>query len=79
MRCAIDLFQIAVRRRDGRTFTSIVCVPPTRSNSFSCKTRNSFTCTLSDVADLVEKQRSAVRQFEPADLRATAPLKAPFS
>ena len=59
---------MAVTRRIS-TFT--VRVLPSRSNSRSCRTRSSLGCNSErDVADLVQKQRALVGQFEPPDLLA---------
>ena len=63
-----------------RTSTLNVLVPPSRSNSCSSSTRSSFDCRSErNLADLVQKQGPLVRQLEPADLLAIAPVNAPFS
>ena len=51
----------------SRTSTPIVRVPPTRSNSRSWSTRSSLICIDGGhLAHLVEEERAAVRQLEPA-------------
>ena len=72
----MSLLVAAIRR----TFTFTVSVPPTRSNSRSCSTRSSFTCVprfTSPISSRKSVPPSAIskRPF----LRATAPVKAPFS
>ena len=50
-----------------RTSTLLGDVPPTRSNSCSCRTRSSLAWVSSgQLADLVEEDRAAVGQLEPA-------------
>ena len=47
----------------------MVLVLPRRSNSCSCSTRRNFDCSSSgNVADFIQKQRSAVGQLEAAQL-----------
>ena len=51
-----------------RTSTRCVRVPPRRSNSLLLQHAQQLRLQLErDVADLVEKQRAAVRQLEAAD------------
>ena len=52
-----------------RTSTLTVFVPPSRSNSRSCSTRNNFTCVTGGTSPISSrKQRALVGQFELAGL-----------
>ena len=52
-----------------RTLTLIVFELPRRSNSPSCKIRNSLDCTSGrEFSDFIQEDRRLVRQLEPSDL-----------
>ncbi len=63
-----------------RTSTLIGLVPPTRSNSLSCRTLNILACKFRGISPISSRKmvpRLATSNFP--DLRDTAPVKAPFS
>ena len=63
-----------------RTSTRMVLVPPTRSNSCSCSTRNSFAWRSRRSSDI--SSRSSVPRFARSNAPSTrliAPVNAPFS
>ena len=63
-----------------RTSTLRVSLPPTRSNSRSCRTRSSFTCTVGEMSPISSRKSvppSAVSK-RPARV-SSAPVNEPFS
>ena len=64
----------------NRTSALSVCVPPSRSNSLSCKTRKSFTCTAGVMSPISSRNSvpPCASSTRPG-LRDAAPVNAPFS
>ena len=63
-----------------RALTFTLSLPPTRSNSISCKTRKSFACRFTDISLISSRNTEPNRASSNLpSFRATAPVKDPFS
>src|SRR5207245_1627576 len=74
------LTALQIHAATSRTSTLIVRVPPSRSNSRSCRTRNNFTCVAGGTSPISSRNSvplSASSNFP--GLLAVAPVNAPFS
>ena len=76
----LDLvFQKLVGRGTTRVSTRMVRLSPTRSNSFSCRTRKQLDLQLgAHAGDFVEKDRAAVGRLESAGLVVDGPGECPL-
>ena len=71
--------KIAIGRRDQPRVAAMVRVPPSRSNSRSCKTRRSFGCSSRGISPISSRNTVPWGQLEPSDaLRDRARERASF-